>query len=100
MTPRRAILGWLVALVVTFLVAVAGAGCSKQIPKCPEPTAAYTAAWCFAGVRKGADFVACSPSKDMCEYVTSRLIAFNDIAKLGVESLSGCAMADVSVTVK
>ena len=100
MTPRRAILGWLIALAVTFLVAVMGAGCSKQIPNCPTPTAEYAKGWCTAGTRDGKDFLFCTPSRSLCQFAVDRAHAFNGVAKLGIETLSDCAMADVSVTVK
>ena len=100
LSPRATFLGWLVLLGITLAVAVLGSGCSKQIPNCPTPTAAYTSAWCTAGVRDGKDFLFCTPSRSLCQYAVDRANAFNEVAHLGIERLSGCGLADATMTVK
>ena len=90
-------LGWLAFTVGILLF---HAGCSKQIPNCPTPTAEYTEAWCTGGVRDGRDFLFCTPSRSLCQYAVDRANAFNDVAKLGIETLSDCALAEATMTVK
>ncbi len=101
MTPRAAIIGWLLLLAFTFVVAAAGAGCGgRQIPDCPTPTATYEGGWCTGGKRDGKDFLFCTPVKSLCQYAVDRANAFNKVAKLGIETLSDCKWADVTMLVK
>jgi hypothetical protein len=82
------------------LLLVVGASCSKQLPPCKTPTADYVGGWCAGGTRKGKDFVICSPSESLCKTIVDKARIYNDVAGLGLEAISDCAIADVTLTVK
>ncbi len=86
-------------LALTLAVAVVWSGCAKQLPDCPKPTAAYDPGWCLAGTAlNGKDFLWCSPSEKLCDLARESALKVSRMA--GIETLSECRPATVSVVVK
>ena len=98
MSPRLAILGWMMLLALTLAVAVVWSGCSKNVPDCPVPTSAWSPGYCFAGVRKNKEILFCTKSLSLCQYAQTRAVAF--AGPLELDALSVCREADVTATLK
>jgi hypothetical protein len=97
-TPRAAIIGWLALLCLVFGAAVWGTGCSKQLPPCPVPTAAWSPGYCFSAVRNGREVLFCAKDRSLCQYAYARATVF--AGALDIDAMSECKVADVALTVK
>ena len=92
--------GWAFLIALTLFIVIVYSGCAKTIPPCANPTSEYDGGWCTSGTRAGKDFMWCTPSKSLCQFAVSRATAFNEVARLGIETLSPCTQADVTMVVK
>ncbi len=84
-------------LAASLALLILGAGCSKQIPKCPAPDG-QSEMHCFAAKVRGDDVVLCSTATQICGYARDQAEKYATLAE--IESLGDCKHATVSVTVK